>query len=144
MKNILVPIDGSKYSQMAIDTAKEMAAAFGSKITLLYVNETDTFEYPVSPYRFSSELVNSIKKETDSIAARIMKDGESRLSDFSGEHDVVKLEGNAASKIIDYVNHNDFDLVVIGSSGMNGIRGAFGSVARKVTLAIHIPTLIVR
>jgi nucleotide-binding universal stress UspA family protein len=40
MKNILVPIDGSQFSNLAMDKAKEFADVFGSTVTLLYVDDS--------------------------------------------------------------------------------------------------------
>ncbi|NMR95853.1 universal stress protein, partial [Vibrio parahaemolyticus] len=37
MKKILVPIDGSKCSQLAMQKAKELAKAFDSSITVITV-----------------------------------------------------------------------------------------------------------
>lgn len=144
MKNIIIPIDGSFFSLQAIDTAKDIAEAFKSKITLVCVKESEPGNYPSNPYTFSPELVQIINQEKGLLAARILEDGKARLSDFSGIVETKMLSGSPADEIINYINNSNFDFAVMGSSGMGGIKGALGSVTRRVTLAINIPTLIVR
>jgi nucleotide-binding universal stress UspA family protein len=41
MKTILVPIDFSDATTRVIDTAKQFAAAFGSRLVLLHVTEPE-------------------------------------------------------------------------------------------------------
>lgn len=144
MKNILVPIDGSSYSTMALEMAKDMAKAFGSKITVLYVMEDEGSNYASNPYTFSPELIKRITTEKAELAAKILEDASKRLSGLTGGVETKLLSGNAANEIIEFANSNDFDFVIMGSSGMGGIRGIIGSVARRVTLSINLPTLIVR
>ncbi len=144
MKSILVPVDGSLYSLKAIDMALEMAQAFQSKITLVYAKENEAGNYPSNPYTFSPDLAKSISQEKGLLAARILEDGKKRLSCFSGTVETRILSGNPSDEIINYINSNDFDFVIMGSSGMGGLKGALGSVTRRVALAINVPTLIVR
>lgn len=43
-KHILVPVDGSDTSEVAVDKATELARAFGSTVTVIYV---------IDPYPFT-------------------------------------------------------------------------------------------
>ncbi|NCB41147.1 MAG: universal stress protein [Clostridia bacterium] len=144
MKSILVPIDGSLYSTMALEMAKDMAEAFNSKITVLYVMEDEGSNYASNPYTFSPELIKRITTEKALLASKILEDAQKKLSASTSEVETKLLSGNAASEIIEFANNHDIDFLIMGSSGMGGIRGMIGSVARRVTLAINIPTLIVR
>lgn len=144
MKKILVPIDGSQYSTMALEMAADIAEAFKSKVTILYVMETERSNYASNPYTFSPELLKRITTENASLASKILEDAQKKLSGLAGGVETKLLSGNPANEIIEYANNNDFDFVIMGSSGMSGIRGVIGSVARRVTLSINLPTLIVR
>jgi len=144
MKKILVPIDGSLNSANSLEMAKEMATAFDSKITILYVIDVEDNNYSSNPYKFSPELIHKITTEKSLLASKILEDATKKLCDFNGVVETKLLTGNPADKIIEYAKNNDFDFVILGSSGMGGIRGAIGSIARRVTLSINLPTLIVR
>ena len=144
MKKILVPIDGSEYSSMALDMAKKMAQAFASSITILHVMDDEGSNYASNPYTFSPELVVRIQKENSVLAAKILEDAKNSLSDLKENVETKLLSGPVAATILDYVEKNDFDFIIMGSSGMGGLRGAIGSVARRVTLSVNLPTLIVR
>jgi nucleotide-binding universal stress UspA family protein len=56
----------------------------------------------------------------------------------------VSVEGNPAEEIIKYAESAQVDLVIMGSSGFSGMRNMLGSVARKVTMNINRPILIIK
>jgi nucleotide-binding universal stress UspA family protein len=144
MKKILVPIDGSKYSFMAIDKAREIANLYGSKIVILYVKEIRTANYATNPYSFSPDLISKISKENTILATRVLEDAKSRLTDISDRIETVVLEGYVAEEIKEYAENNDIDLVIIGSSGMSGLQGILGSVARRVVLNTNKDIMVVK
>ena len=57
MKNILVPIDGSEFSERAILKAKELAGACGCKVTLLNVISVVSAINYTTNTRFSLDAV---------------------------------------------------------------------------------------
>ena len=145
MKKILVPIDGSKMSNMAIDKAKELALAFGSQVVLLHVMESNINDYPSNPYKFSPELVSNMRKENKAISEKILEDGRARFMGTPIQVETKLLEGNPADNIFNFAMSGDFDLVVMGSSGLGGLRTILvGSVTRSVVMNLKIPMLIVR
>lgn len=54
------------------------------------------------------------------------------------------INGHADKVILNFINENDYDLVVLGSHGKKGISKWLGSVSRKVASKSHIPVLIGR
>lgn len=145
MKKILVPIDGSKMSNMAIDKAKELALAFESQVVLLHVMESNVNDYPSNPYKFSPELVSNMKKENKAISEKILEDGKARFMGTPIKVETKLLEGNPADNIFNFAMSGGFDLVVMGSSGLSGLRTILvGSVTRSVVMNLKIPMLIVR
>lgn len=145
MKKILVPIDGSKMSNMAIDKAKEIALAFNSQVVLLHVMESNINDYPSNPYKFSPELVSNMKKENRAISEKILEDAKARFLGTPIKVDTKLLEGNPADNIVNFAMNDDYDLVVMGSSGLGGLRTILvGSVTRSVVMNLKKPMLIVR
>jgi len=140
MKKILVPIDGSKHSEMAMEKAKEFAAVYGSSVVLLHVNDfhQHMFNYNAGGEEHFIELF-------DQLSNNILEGGKEKLASLGDRVETVKLEGSVANKIIDYANTNDFDMVIIGSHGKGAIHNfLMGGVAHKIILHVNKPVLVVR
>lgn len=161
MKKILVPIDGSECSNMAIDKAKELAKVFASEVVLLYVSDSSSFQVVAQLGQGSLVAAGGIgtnaapvavpkldqyKKSIHETAEKVLESGKARCAVLGDKVSAVLLEGRTADTIIDFIDANkDIDLVVMGSHGMSGFRRFFvGSVTHKVTVSIDRPILIVR
>jgi nucleotide-binding universal stress UspA family protein len=140
MKNILVPIDGSKFSDIAMDKAKELADVFGSKVTLLYVNDFHQYIFNYNP-----EVEAHYAEMFDKVSRDVLESGRQRLAELGDRLETLRMEGNVANTILEYANNNDFDLVIIGPYGKGRIqRFLLGSVASKVATHVNKPVLIAR
>lgn len=140
MKNIAIPIDGSKGSKKAMAKAKELARGFNSDITLLNIKEIPVQEGYYNKIEDYLDFVNKMSE-------RVLNEGKEFFSDLECNINTVSLEGNAARSIVKYVENNEIDLVVIGSEGlsMEGFtRVLIGSVANKVLHKLKKPLLIVK
>lgn len=140
MKNILVPIDGSRFSDLAMDKAKELADVFGSKVTLLYVNDFHQYIFNYNP-----EVEAHYAEMFDKVSRDVLESGKQRLAELGDQLETVRMEGNVANTIVDYANDNDFDLIIIGPYGKGRIqRFLLGSVANKVSTHVNKSVLIAR
>jgi nucleotide-binding universal stress UspA family protein len=55
------------------------------------------------------------------------------------------IYGDPKSDTIDFMKQNNFDLVVIGSRGLGGIKETFlGSVSNTIVHKSHVPVLVVK
>lgn len=141
MNRILVPIDGSKCSQMAMEKAKEMAVAFGSSVVLLHVND---FYQHVSVFKMT-DVEQMFMAQFDQLSKDILEDGKAFFSEIADRLETVQLEGNVANRIIEYANDNKFDMVIMGSRGKTGsLKFLVGGVAHKVALNVEASILLVR
>lgn len=143
MKHILVAIDGSERTAAIIEKAIEMAKSFSSKVTLLNV-----YEVPIFVYNFEfgyNPWLDELKANLSKKSGEILESARKNFTEASIEADTVSLEGSPASQIIDYVcEHEDIDLIIMGSYGMSGFRRFFlGSITNKVAAATEKPILIV-
>lgn len=140
MKRILVPIDGSKHSDLAMEKAKEFAKVFGSDVVLLHVND-----FHQHLFNYNGEVEEHFVEVFDQISKDILKEGREKLADISDLVETIELEGGVANKIIEYANTNDFDLVIIGSQGKGVVHSLLmGGVAHKIALHVDKPVMIVR
>jgi nucleotide-binding universal stress UspA family protein len=142
MKHILIPVDGSDCTPRSIDFAKDLAKAFGSKISLLnvysmpYVGSDPSFTSAV----WLDSMLEYIKKQSQELLNRTRE----LCGDWGVEIETVSLEGYPADQIIHYVEQHDVDLVIMGTYGMGGFRRLFlGSTTHKVAVAIEKPILII-
>lgn len=129
MKKILVPIDGSQYSDLAIEKAKKIAEAFGSDVVLLHVNDFYNHMFNYNMTAIDQTFISQFKQ----MSQDILNGGKSKFEGMKDRVETVSLEGNVANQIIDYANDNDFDLIIVGSHGKGRSKGFLvGSVAQKV------------
>ena len=147
---ILVPYDGSKYSQKALLSATELARNLDSQIFLFSVVNTDYISPPgmLGLIRTKTEK-ESMKKWKDVVK----KDAEKMLNSASQKcqekgitisYDIS--EGNIAKEILNFSQRKKISLIVIGSQGLHGIGKikSLGSVSRRVAEHATCPVLIVR
>jgi len=142
-KKIVVPIDGSGWSERAIPHAADIARTNNAEIILLHV-----FRAPASEYTDQIALAGQ-----DDQIQQIREQLKQKLASLRNElraqglqTRIQMIEGaGVASLICDYINEEDVDLVVMTSHGRTGLgRFIFGSVAHKVMQEVSVPVLIVR
>ncbi|MGL4670456.1 MAG: universal stress protein [Methanobacteriaceae archaeon] len=140
-KKILLPTDGSKLADKAVERAIFIAKESGAEIIALSVVETN---YAIGlPSDDTIFYINEmLKKESN----KNLKKFEDILNESSSN---VKLtlkieEGSPADVIIETIDKEEIDLVVMGSSGKSGLdKFIMGSVAEKVLKAAKCDVLIV-
>jgi nucleotide-binding universal stress UspA family protein len=148
IKNIMVPLDGSKLAECALEYAEDLAAKPGvEKVILVSVTERvkgfSAIEDPNSPteIRLMPEASGKMEKQAANYLNRIGKGLESR--GIKVEKEV--LYGDPAEEITIYCENGAADLIVMSSHGRSGpSRWAHGSVAEKVLRSAKIPVMIIR
>jgi nucleotide-binding universal stress UspA family protein len=145
LRRILVPLDGSKDSEVVIPRVEPLASQLKSEIVLLHVIAPTYFVYsipgeavqmPFSPDdmdRFSSKALEYLQ----SVVAALERKGITARAEVA--------IGSAADEIISMADEIDADAVAMSTHGRSGIsRWAFGSTADKVLHAGNTPVLLVR
>ncbi|MBS7287221.1 MAG: universal stress protein [Candidatus Freyarchaeota archaeon] len=130
-KKIMVAIDGSEYSERALDRAINLAKTFNSQIILLNVVKTEELEIVRQYSESSYELVKSYLEQT---ADKLLTEAEKKVRK-KGIEDVVKKVafGDPAEKIVDEADSEGVDLIAIGTRGLTGVkRVVLGSTTQKV------------
>jgi len=143
-KKIVVPIDGSGWSERAIPHAVDIARNNGAELILLHVFKPPSTDY-MSDVALGGET-DQFKELREEIKQRLMAiRGQIRGENVTTR--VQMLEGHGVAGLIcDYINgEDDVDLVVMSSHGRTGLRRwLFGSVAHKVMQEVNIPVMIIR
>ena len=118
---ILVPVDGSTFSEEVIPYALGIAKTTGAELTLLRVVEKESKKAEVEKY-------------VQDLTAHFGVEGRS-----------VSSSGDVAEDILDEVKRVPDTLVTITSHGRGDrLNALMGSVARNVVRAGHIPVLVYR
>ena len=135
-ENILVPYDNSPNSKIALNRAFELAELSNGKITLIHViSYQKTIAKIVEPYRES--LIEHVKKFFNQIA----RDASRR--DVPIKQEI--LYGNPAEEILNFLKNKKFDLIIIGSRGLSGIRQTIlGSIASAIVQKSKTSVLVVK
>ncbi|EOQ71938.1 universal stress protein [Acinetobacter lactucae] len=142
-QHILVPIDGSETSMVAMKEAIKLGKALNSKITVVQVMALDPF---IADVYVKTGQTNDLIERTRIYLLDILQQAKQEFSNEGLTVETKLLEGFVVhEEIIQAAQDLNADLIVMGSHGRTGVRKlVLGSVAQKVLGESHIPVLIVR
>lgn len=150
IRNILVPLDGSKNSLRGLDTAIYIARQCQSTITGLYVMpilvvsliQPAGFIPPVSMVKsldITKELKADAKQFLESAKLKAAKKGiilRTKIMDGQPGPDILRVAQNKNNKI---------DLIVVGSRGRSSVKELFlGSTSNYIVHKAKVPVLLVK
>ena len=148
IKNILVAVDGSEYSNRALDFALDLAEKYRAAITLLNVSELPAMgTVPLEPTTISGDNIVLFSKDLRRLHENILSKAVAHAKEENPKVTVLsKLrEGDPASEIAAETKESAFDVVVVGHRGQSRIREVFlGSVSEKVSHSAPCSVVIVR
>ena len=129
ISKVLVPLDGSKTSERALEYGAVLSRKIGAKLTLLHIQE--------------SRLFGMRPEVTKAIGKGILAEAAKKLKTMSYDQ---KLEsGHPARKISEIAEKEDFDVIVMGGTGHSGVGRLFlGSVSNHVLHYTNHSVLVVR
>jgi nucleotide-binding universal stress UspA family protein len=141
--HILVPIDGSEQSRLAIKTASALAEALDAKITFFHAAHFEFEPMYAENTAFNIQYQAAFQQEAKRHAGVVLENAV-KLSAVKPEQHFV-LSNDPASAIIAAAAKYECDLIVMGSHGHRGIKGLLlGSETHKVLTHSKIPVLVVR
>jgi len=142
-QHILVPIDGSETSMVAMKEAIKIRKALNSKITVVQVMALDPI---IADLYVKTGKTNELIERTRTYLLDILEQAKQQFLQEGLSVETKLLEGFVVhEEIIQAAQEHNADLIVMGSHGRTGVRKlVLGSVAQKVLGESHIPVLIVR
>ena len=136
--SIIVALDGSEQSMLALEHARAVAEAFGSKLILVHA-------FPHTYDLRDSAHYNKLVAMRTMDGQAIIENAKKKLEATSIEIKEELLEGPAADAIISAAKIRNADLIVMGSRGMGSLKGlVFGSVSTKVSHYAPCAVMVVR
>lgn len=142
-KHILVPVDGSATSLLAVSKATELAQAFGSEVTAVYVLDPYPFtgvgaDFAYGQAQYLSAATAEANKALEDVNQAMANSGVTVHTLVGEGHAVHEGIARVAEKV-------GADLIVMGSHGRRGLEKlVLGSVAQRVLQTAHVPVLVVR
>ncbi len=145
-ERILVPTDGSKVAQAAVEHALDIAQRYDAEVHALFIADTDAVAYSLGAEQVDrirqgkfSEM-EELREEAEEATGYVVERGE--------ELGLTVRERHAGGKphrvVADYAEKEGIDLIVMGSHGRSGVRRALlGSVTERTLRSTHIPVLVV-
>lgn len=152
---ILVPYDGSEYSNKAVRQTIEYAQSLSkeAEIILMYVvpeiHLPPSYDYgmKISYVKSTKEYRKELYQQMKMRALEMLDRKKDEFKDAAINNVRTRVSmGNPIEKILDLASAEKVDLIVIGSIGLSGISKlrALGSVSRSVSERAKCPVLIVR
>ena len=145
IREIMVPLDGSRLAEAALAPASDIAELFGAELLLVQV------VWPVSadnllpvpfPSGYDNEILGVQRRETQEYLNGLVNDLQDR---GLGVKATVVVGHNVAEALLDLAHPQRIDLVAIATHGRGGVqRLLLGSVADKLIRGAGPPVLVVR
>ena len=137
--HILLPVDGSSYSDNATTYAVYLANKTGAKITAV-----SCYEWLGFMSEINETIVENLKEKVAKQAEEVLHNTDKLLNEANIIHETRLLSGAPGTMLSNLAKSKEFDLIIMGSHGHSDISGLFlGSVTHKVLNTIYCPVLVV-
>jgi nucleotide-binding universal stress UspA family protein len=135
---IVLGLDGSQHSLLALERAKALAERFDAKLILVHAYPRTSDVRDLEGYdRLVARRKNAGQAVLNS-ARQLLGEGP-----FDLEEDL--LEGPAADAILSVAEIRKADLIVLGTRGIGSVKGLLvGSVSNKITHHAPCSVMVVR
>lgn len=132
---IVIATDGSTSARVAVDVGIEFAARQHSVVKIIHVLAPPDWDAGGTPKRpMTAEEEHALHRA----AAHASEQG------VEAEVELLSEDGSPAETIVAYADSVGASMIVVGSRGVGGVRGALlGSVSQRVLHLSHLPVLVV-
>jgi nucleotide-binding universal stress UspA family protein len=138
---VLVAVDGSLASRHAVSSMMKYFDIHTAEVTLLHVKETpwihlgldrEWFDYPGDVFEQADPEIQ-LEQELQLEAEEMIEDARAQLQTGSCSVLTVIEEGNPATEILGEAESGDYDLIVLGSTGIADTKhDVLGSVSARI------------
>ena len=124
-ERILVAVDGSIYSENALDQAISMATVCNSRLFAIHV---------VEAYPKHLESAPAVEDEIKKAGMKFLEEVKEKAAKKNVSCEIIlQVGGQPHEFIVKEAKGKDIDLIVVGTHGKSGLKKLFmGSVAQKV------------
>jgi nucleotide-binding universal stress UspA family protein len=148
IKKVLVAVDGSENSDMALNFGLDLAEKYAADVTVLNVSESPAMgAVPMEPTTISGDNMVVFAKDLRKFHEEILSKAVAHAKTVKPNVVVLpKLrEGDPALEIVAAAKEGGFDVVLVGHRGFSRLREIFlGNVSEKVVHLAPCTVIIVR
>lgn len=142
VKQILVPIDFSDQSLIALEQSYNLARLSKAEITLLHVADEETFEPLFEIMRvtkeYKKEVINSYEQKLKKLSEQVSNSANVKVN-------VIVKTGKVYDEIAEVAEDIDAYFIVMGTNGPVGIKKKFiGSNALRVIREAKCPVISIK
>ena len=146
-KKILVAVDGSELSYRSVDYALDLAQKYSAQIKIVTVIDAPSDTLVAQASTFAPHSIKDHEEKVEKAHEQILLKAIAKAEKLKPKVSVTKqvLEGHPAEKIVETAKTESFDLIVMGSRGLGGLKEFFlGSVSDEVADEAPCPVLIIK
>ena len=139
ISKILLPVDGSSYSNHATEHAVYLAKLCGA-----HIKAVTCYEWLGNMPEVSESVVRELKEKLKKQAEGELQKTAQVLEAAGVAYSLESLSGSPGTMLSNLAKSKEYDLIIMGSHGHSDIAGLFlGSVTHKVLNTIYCPILVV-
>lgn len=137
IKKILLPFDGSSFSEKAGEYAIYLAKSLGAQLVAVHVIKVGATE------KLEGESIEKVKlKQAEICFSSIKSKAEKELIEMETK---ILVSRTIADAILEEAKDGEYDLIIMGSHGLSGFRKLIlGSVTEEVIKKSTIHVLIAK
>jgi nucleotide-binding universal stress UspA family protein len=138
-RNLLVAVDGSSSSWLALRAALTVAHRDAAVMTLVAV--APDVAQQIARWGGPVGYVPESQEDLDGIARDILDEAVRRLpQDISVR--MLARRGNVATEILGAADEGDYDAIVLGARGVGKVGALLGSVSHEILHRARIPVFV--
>jgi nucleotide-binding universal stress UspA family protein len=148
INKVLVPLDGSKYSDEVMQFLLRMPLPHHTEILLITVVQSFAAAL-VKAYTLDLErdrqIIAELQKAEEDVAERLMTKAKGQVRKGGYKVSAIVARGDPSQEILREAVERNVDLIAMGAKGLTGVRNfLLGSVAHRVTRYAKPSVLVVR
>lgn len=146
-QRILVPYDGSKFSEKALKEAIKIAKKFDSDLFILTVIDASSVSIPKTKKGVMLDVkkfARTLKNHTAKLDLKL-RDEVLRCKEDGVSADYELVMGKPAEIILKFAKKREINLIAMGIQGLTGFGRlkAIGSISRRISEQASCPVLLV-
>lgn len=139
LRKVFVAYDGSEHSKKALDMAKDIADLNES----IHIDIVNVAPIPTLSGMETANLAEIVDMMVED-GKKTLLEAQDIMVDQSDQISTYLLKGSApAVELLKMLDASDYDLAIVGSRGLSGIREFMGSVSYKILHQSKIPVLVI-
>jgi nucleotide-binding universal stress UspA family protein len=136
---LLVAVDGSESSALALAAAVTVARRDHASVTLMSVAPDVAVE--AGRWAWPAQTPPLVQEDADTEADRVLREAVERLPEDIPVHRVCR-RGKAGPEIVAHARESDYDAVLMGARGVGRVGALMGSVSQHVLRHAPVPVFV--